>query len=64
MTIHFDQVDEPDDQGLHVLDVAPHSPAARAGLLPYDDYILGTPVRVFLSAWRTRAQPGRPADRR
>ncbi|KAI5866963.1 GRASP55/65 PDZ-like domain-containing protein [Durotheca rogersii] len=27
----------------HVLDVAANSPADRAGLLPYSDYILGTP---------------------
>ncbi len=27
----------------HVLDVAPNSPADNAGLLPYSDYILGTP---------------------
>ncbi|KAI4233715.1 MAG: hypothetical protein LQ349_004239 [Xanthoria aureola] len=27
----------------HVLDVIPHSPADQAGLLPYGDYIVGTP---------------------
>lgn len=27
----------------HVLDVAPNSPADNAGLLPYSDYILGSP---------------------
>lgn len=31
----------------HVLDVAPNSPADLAGLLPYSDYILGTPDGVL-----------------
>ncbi|KAI1465797.1 GRASP55/65 PDZ-like domain-containing protein [Daldinia caldariorum] len=31
----------------HVLDVAANSPADRAGLLPYSDYILGTPDGVL-----------------
>ncbi|ORY65978.1 GRASP55/65 PDZ-like domain-containing protein, partial [Pseudomassariella vexata] len=31
----------------HVLDVAPNSPADLAGLLPYSDYILGTPDGIL-----------------
>ncbi|KAL2022797.1 hypothetical protein VTK56DRAFT_4613 [Thermocarpiscus australiensis] len=31
----------------HVLDVPPNSPADAAGLLPYSDYILGTPEGVL-----------------
>lgn len=27
----------------HILDVIPHSPAYQGGLLPYSDYIVGTP---------------------
>ncbi|KAI9775730.1 MAG: hypothetical protein M1839_000932 [Geoglossum umbratile] len=30
----------------HILDVAPNSPADEAGLLPYGDYIIGTPEGV------------------
>lgn len=31
----------------HILDVPPSSPADLAGLLPYSDYILGTPEGVL-----------------
>ncbi|KAI8965807.1 GRASP55/65 PDZ-like domain-containing protein [Daldinia sp. FL1419] len=31
----------------HVLDVSPNSPADQAGLIPYSDYILGTPDGVL-----------------
>ncbi len=27
----------------HILDVAPNSPADAAGLLPYGDYVIGSP---------------------
>ncbi|KAI9673949.1 MAG: hypothetical protein M1817_002155 [Caeruleum heppii] len=30
----------------HILDVAPDSPADKAGLLPYGDYIIGTPSGI------------------
>ncbi|KAI9770993.1 MAG: hypothetical protein M1840_002697 [Geoglossum simile] len=30
----------------HILDVAPNSPADKAGLLPYGDYIVGTPEGI------------------
>lgn len=30
----------------HILDVAPDSPAEQAGLLPYGDYIIGTPEGI------------------
>lgn len=30
----------------HILDVAPNSPADYAGLLPYGDYIIGTPEGI------------------
>lgn len=30
----------------HILDVAPNSPADHAGLLPYGDYIIGTPEGI------------------
>lgn len=30
----------------HILDVAPSSPADHAGLLPYGDYIIGTPEGI------------------
>lgn len=31
------------DDVWHVLDVAPNSPADLAGLLPYGDYVIGSP---------------------
>lgn len=35
------------DQIWHILDVAPQSPADIAGLLPYSDYIIGTPEVIL-----------------
>lgn len=35
------------DQIWHILDVAPQSPADMAGLLPYSDYIIGTPETMI-----------------
>ncbi len=32
------------DAVYHILSIPPHSPAATAGLLPYSDYIIGTPA--------------------
>jgi len=34
------------DDVWHVLEVAPNSPADLAGLLPYGDYIIGSPEGI------------------
>ena len=35
------------DDVWHILDVIPHSPADAAGLLPYSDYVVGSPERAL-----------------
>ncbi|GLE04858.1 hypothetical protein PINS_up017332 [Pythium insidiosum] len=47
VTIRFDSFEHADDELLHVLHVAPGSPAETAGLEADVDYLLGTPHRVF-----------------
>eukprot|EP00930_Biecheleria_cincta_P101430 TRINITY_DN93086_c0_g1_i1.p1 TRINITY_DN93086_c0_g1~~TRINITY_DN93086_c0_g1_i1.p1 ORF type:complete len:416 (-),score=96.13 TRINITY_DN93086_c0_g1_i1:165-1412(-) len=46
-TVRFDSVDMAENHGIRVLEVFPNSPAAHAGLVPYQDFLLGTPQRVF-----------------
>lgn len=46
-TVRFDIVDPTENQGIRVLEVFPNSPAAHAGLVPYQDYLLGTAQCVF-----------------
>lgn len=50
VTIRFDNFDEAQDQLLHVLDIEPSSPASVAGLVAFEDYVLGTPEHVFHDA--------------
>uniref|UniRef100_A0A7S3PNA2 PDZ GRASP-type domain-containing protein n=1 Tax=Aplanochytrium stocchinoi TaxID=215587 RepID=A0A7S3PNA2_9STRA len=47
LTIKFDFIADIQDHCIHVLDVTNHSPAEKAGLDPYNDYILGTPHYVM-----------------
>lgn len=46
-TVRYDVVDPAENHGLRVLEVFPNSPAAHAGLMPFQDYMLGTPQSVF-----------------
>lgn len=47
-TVRYDRFDASDEsQGIRVLEVFPNSPAAHAGLVPYQDFLLGTPTSVF-----------------
>ncbi|CAE8590630.1 unnamed protein product, partial [Polarella glacialis] len=46
-TVRYDVVDAAENHGIRVLEVFPNSPAAHAGLVPFQDYLLGTPQRVF-----------------
>jgi len=46
-TVRFDMVDPSENQGIRVLEVFPNSPAAHAGLVPFQDYLLGTASCVF-----------------
>lgn len=47
MTIKFDTFEDAEDSVFHVLEVEPNSPASKAGLLPFDDFILGTPRHIL-----------------
>lgn len=47
VTIRFDTYFRADERLVHVLDVAPKSPAQLAGLQAHSDYILGTTDHVF-----------------
>eukprot|EP00514_Thraustochytrium_sp_LLF1b_P005168 CAMPEP_0184514186 /NCGR_PEP_ID=MMETSP0198_2-20121128/3830_1 /TAXON_ID=1112570 /ORGANISM="Thraustochytrium sp., Strain LLF1b" /LENGTH=447 /DNA_ID=CAMNT_0026904361 /DNA_START=182 /DNA_END=1525 /DNA_ORIENTATION=+ len=47
LTIKFDSFENAEDTVVHVLDVEKNSPAEKAGLIPYSDYILGTPHHSF-----------------
>mmetsp|Transcript_37716 Transcript_37716/g.70330 ORF Transcript_37716/g.70330 Transcript_37716/m.70330 type:complete len:406 (+) Transcript_37716:69-1286(+) len=46
-TVRYDSVDVAENHGIRVLEVFPNSPAAHAGLVPFQDFLLGTPQRVF-----------------
>eukprot|EP00164_Ancoracysta_twista_P003443 GFYU01004594.1.p1 GENE.GFYU01004594.1~~GFYU01004594.1.p1 ORF type:complete len:236 (-),score=40.36 GFYU01004594.1:198-905(-) len=45
--VRFDALAENRDHVWHVLDVYANSPASRAGLEPFTDYIVGTPEFLF-----------------
>lgn len=45
--VRYDSVEEDENQGIRVLEVFPNSPAAHAGLLPFQDFMLGTAQTVF-----------------
>lgn len=46
-TVRYDAVDVAENHGIRVLEVFPNSTAAHAGLVPFQDFLLGTPQRVF-----------------
>lgn len=46
-TVRHDAVDPGENHGIRVLDVFPNSPAAKAGLVPFQDFMLGTLERAF-----------------
>lgn len=46
-TVRYDTVDPAENHGVRVLEVFPNSPAAHAGLVPFQDYLLGTSQKVF-----------------
>lgn len=46
-TVRFDVADPAESHGIRVLEVFPNSPAAHAGLVPFQDYLLGTAQSVF-----------------
>jgi hypothetical protein len=46
-TVRYDVTDPADNHGIRVLEVFPNSPAAHAGLVPFQDYLLGTAQSVF-----------------
>lgn len=50
MHVKFDPIETPQDSALHVTEVAPASPAARAGLVAEVDYIVGFPGGTFENA--------------
>jgi hypothetical protein len=46
-TVRYDTVDLASCHGIRVLEVFPNSPAAHAGLVPFQDYLLGTGTTAF-----------------
>jgi len=46
-TVRYDMADAAENHGVRVLEVFPNSPAAHAGLVPFQDYVLGTAQAVF-----------------
>lgn len=46
-TVRYDMVDPAENHGIRVLEVFPNSPAAHAGLVPFQDFLLGTAQAVF-----------------
>lgn len=46
-TVRYDVVDPAENQGIRVLEVFPNSPAAHAGLVPFQDFLLATAQAVF-----------------
>jgi len=46
-TVRYDLVDPAENHGIRVLEVFPNSPAAHAGLVPFQDFLLGTSQAVF-----------------
>mmetsp|Transcript_1278 Transcript_1278/g.2806 ORF Transcript_1278/g.2806 Transcript_1278/m.2806 type:complete len:455 (+) Transcript_1278:91-1455(+) len=45
--VRYDSLSNVDNQGIRVLEVFANSPAADAGLLPFQDYLLGTSEVMF-----------------
>jgi len=45
--VRYDMADPSENHGVRVLEVFPNSPAAHAGLVPFQDYVLGTAQAVF-----------------
>eukprot|EP00927_Polykrikos_kofoidii_P034691 TRINITY_DN2937_c0_g2_i1.p1 TRINITY_DN2937_c0_g2~~TRINITY_DN2937_c0_g2_i1.p1 ORF type:complete len:455 (-),score=67.04 TRINITY_DN2937_c0_g2_i1:141-1418(-) len=46
-TVRFDTTEPGDTNGIRVLEVFPNSPAAHAGLVPFQDFLLGTTQCAF-----------------
>lgn len=46
-TVRYDTVDPTECHGIRVLEVFPNSPAAHAGLVPFQDFMLGTGTAIF-----------------
>lgn len=46
-TVRFDIINVDEAQGIRVLEVFVNSPAAHAGLVPFQDFLLGTPQTAF-----------------
>lgn len=46
-TVRYDTTEPGDSNGIRVLEVFPNSPAAHAGLVPFQDFLLGTASCVF-----------------
>eukprot|EP01039_Chlorochromonas_danica_P004250 gene4250-4670_t len=49
LSIRFDTFQDADDAILHILEVEKDSPAQLAGLIPHDDYLLGSVERRYLN---------------
>lgn len=47
LTIKFDTFQDAEESVFHVLEVEANSPAEDAGLVPFEDYLLGTPRHVL-----------------
>eukprot|EP01071_Lankesteria_metandrocarpae_P008128 Lankesteria_metandrocarpae@DN4878_c0_g1_i1.p1 len=46
-TVRFERITNAYSQGVRVLGVAPNSPAASSGLVPYKDYLLGSGASII-----------------
>lgn len=46
-TVRYDVVDPAENHGIRVLEVFPNSPAAHAGMVPFQDFLMGTAQVVF-----------------
>lgn len=49
LSIRFDTFQDADDAILHILEVEKDSPAQLAGLIPHDDYLLGSVEKRYLN---------------
>jgi C-terminal processing protease CtpA/Prc len=49
LVIRYDTLKQADEHCIHILDVFPRSPAHKAGLISYEDYLLGTDDTVLKS---------------
>merc|ERR1719329_1234725 len=45
--VQYDTVVPEEGNGIRVLEVFPNSPAAHAGLIPFQDFMLGTGTAIF-----------------